>query len=351
LKHPASGVVRTGLRIVLAGGIIAAITLVDLRLGTVNNTTVCLTLLVAVLAIAARWGLPESLVASLTAVLCFNFYFLPPVRTWTVADPQNWVALFAFLITAAVASQLSASAKRRAAETSRAEAARQNEELRSTILDALAHEFKTPLTSIKAAVTSLLSNSPSAQRELLQIVDEETDHLTSMVTDVIRTARIEAGQVELCRGAHSVADMVRRSLAMLASSLDSRIVEVHVDGDLPPVAADPELVGIVIRQLIGNAAKYSPPDSVVTIRALRQADSVLVGVADRGPGISEADRSRVFEKFYRGKEARERTPGTGIGLAIAREIILAHSGEIRVESRPGGGSELLFSLPIARTGT
>ncbi len=482
MESSVPGFIRRLVRAGLSVGIIAALALANFWVIHVNTTTVALTLLLAVLGIATRWGLLESLIASLAGMLCFNYFFLPPVGRWTIADPQNWVALFAFLVTAVVASHLSATVKRRAAEAtarqremerlyalsrslmlmdaqspsarqiahhiaqvfqfqsvvlydraaeeihragpvdapwadgrlrdaalqgtvftdvkenltvlpislggkvsgslalpsspasetvlraiaqlaaivleraraqeaaSRAEAVRQSEELKSAMLDALAHEFKTPLTSVKAAVSSILDDgsTPPAHTELLRVVDEETDRLTSMVTEAIQVARIEAGQIELRKAPQSMAHLIRQSLAKLARTLESRPLEVHVSEDLPAVSADAELVGIVTRQLVDNAARYSPPDSPIAIRAVQQGDSVVVGVADRGPGLSESDRSRVFEKFYRGRAARERIPGTGMGLAIAREIIQAHHGDIWVESVPGQGSEFLFSLPIAR---
>jgi two-component system sensor histidine kinase KdpD len=455
-------IIRRILRICLSLGFVGAITFVYFKVVSVNSTTVALTLLLAVLGIAARWGLLESLMASIAGMLCFNFFFLPPVGKWTIADPQNWAALFAFVVTAAVASQLSASATRRAAEAtyrqhemerlyelsrsllsmdtrspfsaqiaahiagvfgfqsvlfhdqandqtyrldpveagettvalplqlggtkfgtltlpralasetalraiahlaalaldrartqeaaSRAEAARQSEELKTTLLDAFAHECKTPLTSIKAAVTTVLNENSiqPVHRELLQIVDEETDRLTSAVTDAIQMARIEAGQIELRKGPRSIADLIRQSLAKLAASLDARAVDVRVSEDLPPVAADPELVHIVIRQLLDNAVKYSPPDSPISIEASLEKEAVVVSVADCGPGVPEPDQNRVFEKFYRGREARERIPGTGMGLAIAREIVRAHNGDIRVEARSGQGSRFVFTLPVAR---
>ena len=445
-------------RIAVSVGIVGAVTFVYFRLIHVNSTTVALTLLLGILGIAARWGLLESVIASVAGMLCFNYFFLPPVGQWTIADPQNWVALFAFVVAAAVASQLSASAKRRAAEAtnrqhemerlyelssrlmlmdtrspyasqiarhiagvfgfsgvaiydratgeshgsaaedgvtlplllgekqigalnvprgsasetalraiahlaalaldrartqeaaSYAEAARQSEELKSTLLDAFAHECKTPLTSIKAAVTTVLSENSGQpeHKELLEIIDEETDRLTAAVSDAIQMARIEAGRIELRKGPRSVSALVRQSLAKLAGSLDSRPVEVGIAEDLPPVAADPDLVHIVIRQLLDNAMKYSPPDSPIAIEARAEDDNVVIGVSDQGPGVPESDRHRVFEKFYRGREARERIPGTGMGLAIAREIVRAHNGEIRVESRAGKGCRFLFTLPVAK---
>ena len=174
MSRPATALGLRIWRVCLSLAIVTGISLAEFRLGRVNHTTVALTLLLAVLAIATRWGLTESLAASVVGMLCFNYMFLPPVGTWSIADPENWVALVTFVVTAAVASHLSASAKRRAAAQAhaeeaaeRAEAARQSEEMKSAMLDALAHEFKTPLTAIKAAVSSLLGNGSTipASRE------------------------------------------------------------------------------------------------------------------------------------------------------------------------------------------
>ena len=469
------------MRASLSAGIVGIVTWVDFSLPHLNSTTVALTLLLAVLAIATRWGLFESLTASLAGMICLNYFFLPPVGRLTIAEPQNWVALVAFVVTAAVASQLSANAKRRAAEAasrqhemerlyalsrslmlmdakssfakqiaahiagqfgfsavalydcvedemycagafsvsvdkpglkrmthagappvetsegatliavrvgeravgslavqgsevsgtglraiaqlvaialerarnqeaaSRVAAAQQSEELKSATLDALAHEFKTPLTVVKAAVSSL-RDDPAAlgvNRELIEIADEETDRLTEMVTEAIQVARIEAGRIELRKSAVDLEDLVRHSVAMLAGKLKSRSLTIHALADLPPVYADAELIRMVIRQLIDNATKYSPQDTPIAIRLERRKETLVVAVADSGPGIPETERISVFEKFYRGRAVREQIPGTGMGLAIAKEVVCAHGGEIRVEGRAGGGSEFIFCLPVA----
>ncbi len=351
-----ASVTRKAYRVGAALAIVAVIGLVEARLGKVNHTTAALTLLLAVLGIAARWGLAESLSAAVAAMLSFNYLFLPPVGTWSIADPENWVAFAAFVLTATVASQIPANAKRRAAAqahaeeaANRAEAARQSEEAKSAMLDALAHEFKTPLTAIKAAVSSLLTAEPSAaaQKELLQVVDEETDRLTWLVSESVQLARIEAGRMEVRKRPQPVAHLIGEAVSRMAGALESRPVAVRVSQGLPSVAADRELILIVLRQLLDNAAKYSPAGSPIAVTASERNGSIAVTVADQGLGIPEADVKRMFDRFYRGQYAREKTAGTGMGLAIAREVVRGHGGEIRANSRAGQGTEVTFTLPLA----
>lgn len=329
----------------MAVAVVLGISLAETALAHVNQTTVALTLLLAVLGIATCWGLVESLAASVAGMLCFNVLFLPPVGKLTIAATENWVAFITFVVTAVVASQLSASAKRRAREAAR-------RQLKSVMLDAVAHEFKTPLTAVKAAVTSLLSEASAApaRRELLEVIDEETDLLTSMVTEAIQVARIETGRIELRKAPHSIAAVIRESLSRMAGALEGRVVQVQASDALPAIAADRELLLMVFRQLLDNAVKYSSPDSPITLRATARDNWMEVTVADRGPGLSRVEARRAFEEFYRGRAAGG-IPGTGMGLAIARKIVAAHGGDMRVESRHGQGSELKFRLPLVQQGT
>ena len=481
MEKLAQAVPQKALSVFLSLIVIGAITLAYARVFTVNATTVSLTYFLAVLGIATRWGLLEAVIASVGGVLCINFFFLPPVGSLTISDPQNWVALFVFLVTAVIASHLSSGAKARAEEAilrqhemerlyalsrnllladshtelakqvaqqiaqisessdvafydrssdrvyragprdipvddakmrdaavqgtvfhdaatnttiipirlghqpigslaihgttlsetalhsmanlaaialeraraqekaNRAEAARQGEELKSTMLDALSHEFKTPLTPIKAAVTSMLADSScdATHQELLHIIDEETDRLNTMLTEAIQMASIEAGKLQMHIGPHPVDQLIRPTLEKLAPALETRPVKVMIPQDLPAVKADPEPVGVVIWQFLSNAIRYTPPGAPLTICARLDGDSVVISVADCGPGVPEKEQDRIFEKFYRGREHRERIPGTGMGLAIAREIVQAHGGKIWVQSKPGQGAEFFFSLPTA----
>ncbi|HLI35614.1 MAG TPA: ATP-binding protein, partial [Terriglobia bacterium] len=220
--------------------------------------------------------------------------------------------------------------------------------------DAIAHEFKTPLTSIKAAATALLSGSihqPLAQRELVSIIDEEADRLSQWVSEAIQMARIEVGQVQVKRKLCDVNALVRSALEQMKPAIEGREVRILITPKMPEVLVDGELIGLAIRQLVDNALKYSPPNTPVTLRARTAEGSVILSVADEGPGIEEADQARIFEKFYRAPSSHGQVTGAGMGLTIARRILDAHAGEIWVQSRSGQGSEFFISLPIAQQET
>jgi two-component system, OmpR family, sensor histidine kinase KdpD len=231
--------------------------------------------------------------------------------------------------------------------TARAEAARQSQELKSTLMDALAHEFKTPLTSIKAAATALLSEAAPklpTHRELLAIIDEDADRLARLVTEAIQMARIEGGTLQLNRGLHDPAALISATLRDMKHLTEGRRVEVQVPENLPPVFVDAGLVQLALRQVIDNALKFSSPAGSLTIAARSEADHLVISVADEGPGIPEREHGRVFEKFYR-SPGHYRVAGTGMGLTVAREVLRAHGGDIAVKNLPGRGSE--FSLVLA----
>ncbi len=474
---------KAGLRAAAVLGTVAAVTFVDFRIAHVNSATAAFTYLLLILGLATRAGLRESITASFLSVLAYNFFFLPPIGTFTIADPQNWVALFVFLATAITTSQLSANARRKAEEArarqeelqrmydfsralmlvdeesglsaqilrhiktvfdtrnawlfqvssdsisgfaernrqvdgealrrvaasgevwrdaeadcvavpirlggpalgslavvpanqfsfvalqaiaqliataierqrvqetaSRMEAERQNEQLKSTLLDALAHEFKTPLTSVKAAATTLLSRTTlsETEQELTTIIDEEADRLTTLVSDAIELARIGSRPVVLSKGVYSVSSLISSAVAELRTLFEGRELCVQVDHSLPVVEVDQKLLELTLRQLLSNALKYSPPGSSIELTAMAQGESVAIAIVNAGPPIPKWEQERLFEKFYRGRETRARTAGTGMGLSIAREIVEAHGGRIWVENEPCR-VRFAFTLPITDT--
>ena len=472
-----------GIGFIAAAILLVSITITYARFFPVNQTTVALSFLLAILAVSTVWGMVVAILMSVAAMLLFNFYFLPPIGTFTIADPQNWVALGAFLATALVASHLSnrikkeadaAHARRREVERlyefsqkllgegnviqlmnvipnhivdcfeagaaelfvpqkdkfyrsgygapqideermktayirdetcsdptqslhfvpvrlgvkpigslgisgavlsrqtldavgslvaiameraraveqlSETEAERQGERLKSALLDSIAHDFRTPLTAIKAATTDLLSahgRDAHHQKELLTIVNEECDRLNHLVEEAAEMAKLEAGELELHFQPVSVNTLIEAALGHLQKVLGDRKIIINAGEELPPVRADLELAKDILVQLVDNANLYSKKEYPITITAELAGNFVSFSVSDRGPGIDPFEQGLIFDKFYRGKDQRYQVRGTGMGLPIAKAIVTAHGGTISVTSQLNAGSVFTFTLPIAQ---
>jgi K+-sensing histidine kinase KdpD len=352
---------------VLAGLIaIAVITAAFSALASINFTTAGFAYLITVLLIAARWGLAEAVTASIAAAICLNYFFVPPVGTLHIENFEDWVALASFLVTSFVASHLSELARRRHHQLEQrqlemerlyelnrsVEAARESEKFKSTLLDAVAHEFKTPLTSIKAATSTILTSptiSSEQREELLTIIGQEADRLSRLMKEAFHLARVESGKLHLSRSKHSIPELIAEAVRQ-TPSLNGKAVDTRYPSALPQIDIDAELFVVALKQLVDNAAKYSPPDTPVQVTAEASPDSIWIRVHNQGPGLSEKERTMVFERFYRSPASRE-IPGTGIGLAIARDIVLAHGGFVDVESGPGMGTEFSIRLPLEKEST
>jgi two-component system sensor histidine kinase KdpD len=359
---------------------VAAVTalLVPLR-EQINSTTPALAYLLAVLFVALFWGSGPALVASVVGVLCFNFFFLPPLYTLSVSHLENWIALIAFFTTAVAVGQLSAREKRRAEEAERgerevarlykelqaaferasqAEALKQSERLKSALLDAVTHDLRTPLTSIKASITTLLDETrapefvldPESRLEMLQVIDEESDRLNRFITGLIDLARIDAGELQLRRQWGPIEEIISTALARAQPLTQEHEVQMEIEPELPVVRVDERAVSEVVYTLVDNAAKYSPRGTKIKITAGLFDDMIRMAVEDQGEGVPVELRERVFDKFFRatrdGDVRTQRPSGTGMGLAIAKGIVEAHEGKIWIESVPAGGTRVVFSLPI-----
>lgn len=464
-------------RIAAVAVVLAVVTVFYRRLFPVNPTTVALTFLVLVLFTSA-WGFRIALITAFAATALFNFFFLPPVGTFTIADPQNWIALFSFLITAVVASNLAERARRQtelarerrleverlyalsqqlltsdntahlfnrlpgqltqtfgaqgaalvvsgrdtvyrsgpdlnfdtelllrsnargeisetesvsyvplrigvrpagalamvgqklsretleaigsligiAAERTRAleelgdtRAAQESEKLRSALLDSVTHEFRTPLTSIKASVTALQEENtldPAQQRDLLSVINEETDRLNRLVGEAAEMAQLDAHMVRLQRTFHKPKEVIEAAMENARPLLTHHPTVLDIPDNLPDVSFDFERICEVITHLLENAAKYSPNGSGVRVSVDHANSEVIINVADHGSGIDNMEQSLIFDKFYRGREHRFMVHGTGMGLAISKVIVEAHGGTLSVVSQTGAGSVFSIHLPL-----
>lgn len=347
----------------------------------VNATTVALVFLLIVLFAAAFVGRNPALLASALAALAFNFFFLYPFETLSISDWENFVAWAVFTITAITAGELSAYARRRADEAERqkdeiknlydelqiafeksseAEALRRSEKLKTALLDAVTHDLKTPLTSIKASVTTLLDSEvghrtieldSESRQDFLEIIDEETDRLHQFIDGMVDLARIESNEFDMQASWISVADTIENALERAEKVLGNRRILLKLERDLPLVKVDEKALAEVIFTLVDNAANYSPADSKIEISARRiENEMIEITVADEGRGIPAEWREKVFDKFFRVEKKIADLPkskGTGLGLAIAKGIVEAHGGKIRIEENENSkGAKFIFTVPI-----
>jgi two-component system sensor histidine kinase KdpD len=435
----------------------------------INATTAALTFLLVVLAAATFSGLVKATVTSLFSVLAFNYFFLPPIGTLTIQDPQNWIAFTAFFITAITASQFSGRAQGKAHEARRqrleterlyelsrailvdespsrtesmalghlvrifkvrqaqffvtgeelppapieedlvraaqakaaplregewlivpvqlggrpagtlllelrgsgqltdavagaignliaigferrssfervaaAEAARRSDELRTALLDGLAHDLKTPLSAIKTSATVLLEHEQRldhSDRELIAIISEEAERLQDTVAEALETGRVESGKFELRKASCMVTELLD-DLRRHRESYERRL-RVHFvpDGPVPErlsIKADRDLVEMALRQIVDNAIRYSPDREPVEVDVASDAQTVSISIQDAGPGIPESERPFVFDKFFQGTTGKAVAGGSGLGLAVAKRVIEAHGGSISLAATERG---------------
>jgi len=231
---------------------------------------------------------------------------------------------------------------------SRVEAAREGERLRSALLDSVTHELRTPLTAIRAAATSLSSQpflEESQRREMFAILDEESARLDRLIGQAVEMAQLDTDGIKVRFEPQRLQEVLDLALEDCHSLLRGRPVTVDLPPDMPSILLDRELIRRVLRHLLENAARYSPAGSPVHIRALLGGDRLLVSITDQGQGIDDAEQAYIFDKFYRGSRQRL-LHGTGMGLAIARAILRAHSGGIEVVSHRGEGATFTFWVPL-----
>jgi two-component system sensor histidine kinase KdpD len=233
----------------------------------------------------------------------------------------------------------------------RTQLAAEAEHMRSSLLSAVSHDLKTPLATIVAAGTTLLSHrsrlDTEASQQLLSTVVREGERLGRLVQNLLSISRLESPTIELRKTPEAIEEIVATSVDRMSASLGARPLTVNVSPDLPFVMAEPALVDQVLTNLLENVVRYTAATSAVEIAARADDDFVTVQVADDGPGVPEPERDKVFEKFYRGSRATKNDGGVGLGLTICRAIVRAHGGRIAVRERPGGGTLVEFTLPVA----
>ena len=192
------------------------------------------------------------------------------------------------------------------------------------------------------------SVSDAAQRqELLTVVDQEAERLSRLVTEATHVARIEAGKVQLNRQWHSMDALIENVLEQMEPQRDGRRMDLSIAQDLPRAFVDPGLMQLALRQLLDNALKYSPQSSPIGISANFSGENFIIAVHNEGEPLSETERARVFDRFYRGQNVRTKVAGTGMGLSVARDILIAHGGDIHLHSNERG-TEFIVTIPVMK---
>jgi two-component system sensor histidine kinase KdpD len=217
------------------------------------------------------------------------------------------------------------------------------------LLDAVTHEFRTPLTAIKASAETLLSGvdlERSQRTELLNVINEESDRLNRLVGEATEVAQLDAHKIELRIRPYQIREAVDAAIEESKPTLSHHPLEVAIPDGLPPVPMDLDRIAEVLQQLLDNAGKYSPPGTPIRITAELCGSELMVSVADHGSGVDDIEQTMIFEKFYRGRNQRVSIQGTGMGLAIVKAIVELHGGTVGITSQIGRGSVFHFTLPV-----
>lgn len=306
--------------------------------------------LVAVVAIAMKFGIGPSLTTAAASAIGFDFFFIPPRFAFAPEDLKSAITLIVMVAVAAVISGLGEQTRRQHGAAKKRELQMETERLRSSLLSAVSHDLRTPLAAILGAGTELLEEgrklSESEHDGLVESIVEEAERLDELVTNLLDVARLDGGAVVVRKRAEPLDEVVEAALSRLQGRLGDRAVRSRIPEEIPMVPMEAVLVQHVLVNLLENALRHAPGDSPIEIEASATTGLVTVEVRDRGPGIGTDDADHLFDRFQRGTLANRRDGGMGLGLTICREIVRAHGGRISIENREGGGAVVRFVLPL-----
>ena len=326
----------------------------------------------AILLISIFWGLRLGLLASIASAVAFNYFQLPPLHRLTIADEENWIALIAFVIVAAISSTVAGLARAQALEAERrreqadralaelaalaeerdrmqaemveAEALRRSDELKTALLRSISHDLRTPLTSIIAGGAALGSPTTTSEEreELSAAVVSEGERLSRLVENLLDMSRLEAGKAQPHSEPIDLAEVLEAARAAIGRP---EVVRLAIDPELPLVDADAAQLERAFANLLENAVRHGAGRPVL-VKSMLLDGKITLRVVDQGPGIPASERRRIFEPFQHG----EGGGGAGLGLAIAKGFIEANGGEITVDSVVGQGSSFVVAMPCREEG-
>ena len=317
----------------------------------VDNSNVLMLYLLGVLWIATRYSRGAAVVTTLLGVAAFDFCFVQPYWTFSVADKQDVVTFAVMLVTALTISTLTHRARAHSEAAKQAWERVETEFIRNTLLSGVSHELRTPLAAITGAASTLIETGeqlPIASRtELLDTIYGEAERMERLISNLLEMTRLESGELAIKQDWVSLQELIGSALHRLERALAGRDVRIDVPDGVPLVLADGVALEQVIVNLIDNALQYTPPGTPIELAVRRGERDVTLEVADRGPGLPAGSEHRVFEKFFRSHPATRgaRGRGIGLGLAICRAVVEAHGGSITASNRTGGGASFRIVLP------
>jgi two-component system sensor histidine kinase KdpD len=302
--------------------------------------------LLAVVVIALRFSRGPTIATSVLSVAAFDYFFVPPSGTFTVDDPQYVLTFVMMLVVGLVISHLTTSVRARAQAQARLAVEAETERIRNALLSSISHDLRTPLAVISGASSSLAERGeqlgPEERRALAHSIFAQSREMSELVAKVLQMTRLESGSLTLQRDWSSLGEIAASVLRRLEERLATHMVMLELPDDLPLVRVDTVLIEQVLANLLENAAKHTPPRTLIRVRAQASGEAIVVSVEDFGPGLPEGDLEQVFAKFRHGGGRG----GVGLGLAICRAIVRLHLGRIWAERLPGGGSAFHFTLPL-----
>lgn len=317
--------------------------------GRFDLVNIAMIYVLAVVGIAARFSRGPTVATALLAVLAFDVVFVPPRGAFSVDDAQYLLTFAIMLVVGLVVSRLTESRRRQAGVQARLEVQAETERVRSTLLASISHDLRTPLAVMSGASSALAERgermSAEERRALAQSVFEQARDMSEQVAKVLQMTRLETGAIELERDWDAIGEIAEAVLRRLRDRLAGHRVVVELAEDLPLVRVDATLVEQALGNLLDNAARHTPPETLIRLRARRHGAEVVVSVEDFGPGLPEEELERVFAKFHR-RAAEGAGGGVGLGLSICRAIVELHGGRAWAEKVPGGGTAFRFTLPI-----
>jgi two-component system, OmpR family, sensor histidine kinase KdpD len=324
-----------------AGATIAA-TLIALGLDAYFHVVnVALIYLIAVVLVALRYRRGPVIAVSVLNVAAFNFFFIPPRGTFHVDDPQYLLTFAMMLGVGLIVSGLTERVRARAKAQAELAIEAETERVRSALLASISHDLRTPLAVITGSASTLAERGerlpPEERASLAQSIYQQARDVSELVTKVLQMTRLETGAIKLERDWGSLAEIAGSVLRRLRDRLATHMVMLDLPDELPLVRVDAGLIEQVLANLLENAARHTPPRTLIRLRAQVQSGELVVSVEDFGPGLPQGDLERIFKKFHR---------GAGLGLAICRAIVELHKGRIWAERLPGVGTAFRFSLPL-----